>query len=473
MSFLLSGIFMYLLAKFLSKNNEPISIFAALLFEFAPLKMAAMTHLQNHSIFYLPLIILLFLRYLSHKKSRKRYLIGAFAAMLLLFYASWYQMVFALLCIGPFLVGVLITKIYPAKRVLALGLVTAVAIIATLPLALEYTRFSKSVGASFSIKDQTLFSSSLKDSFIPFTGTLEGNLYYKARPQSQVNSYNPDSYSYHGMIVYVACMTVLILTFTKVGKRNLDKKNRRLIQIFAGVGLVGFITSLGPLLKIGNTFAYSAPGLSESAVIPLPYILVSKFLPQLSFIRAIGRASVILLFALCCMLALGSIYLAKVERQKRIVIIVIFVIIGAFEVLPYKAYGLSSAEYNTNVSVPAVYTYVKNHPEVNNIIVLRTDMDYPTAPIPVARIEDVMWSGYHNRKIFNGYSGYEPSNYASSYADFVDFQPDDVPKLRQLDLKYVLVDKQLSSSHPEFASRVGQSLPRKVYEDNRYVLFAI
>ena len=473
LSFLFSGIFMYLLAKYLSKNNEPISIFAGLLFEFAPLKMAAFGHLQNLSIFWLPLIILLFLRYLSHKKSRKRYILGALLAMVMLFYASWYQMVFALLCIGPFLLGLLISKIYPTKRVLLLGLVTGIAIISTLPLATEYVRFSKTNSANFSLYEQAFFSSSLKDYLIPNFSTLEGQVYYRLRPMSQMNSYNPDSYSYHGLAVTLACFAIVIATLTRRGKRRLDKKNRRLIQVFAGVGLVGFITSLGPLLKVGKSFAYSAPGITEHAVIPLPYILVSKYLPQLSFIRALGRASVILLFVLCCILAIGSLYLAKVEYRKRMLIIGAFIIIAAFEVLPFRPYPASTSAHTQNKVVPAVYEYVKSQPEINNIVVLRADPDYPTALIPVARAEDVLWAGFHNRNIFNGYSGYEPKNYGPTYIDFVNFQPDDVPKLQKLGLRYVLVDKQLSQANPQLRDTVAEILPQNIYEDDRYALFKI
>jgi hypothetical protein len=472
-SFLLSGIFMYLLAKFLSKNNEPISILAGLIFEFAPFKMAALGHLQNLSIFYLPLIILLFLKFLSNKKSKNSYLVGAFVAMVLLFYASWYQMVFALMFIGPFIFGVLIAKIYPIRRILLIVAVVLLSVLSTLPLAKEYVRFSGSTGASFKTAEQSLFSSSLKDYFIPSTYTLAGKVYYQQRPLSQVNSYNPDSYSYHGILLYSVCAALILLTFIKRGKKYFSRTERRLIQIFGGVGFVGFIVSLGPLLKIGKDFFYTTPDMVERVIIPLPYLLVSRFLPQLSFIRAIGRASVVMLLALCCILAIGAILLAKIEYRKRLLITVGLFLIVAFELLPFHPYYLSGASHTRDHSIPKVYQFIKDNPDINNLVVLRADKDYPEAVIPVARAEDVLWAGFHNRNIFNGYSGYEPKNYGPTYIDLVNFQPDDVPKLQKLGLRYVLVDKQLSKANPQLSNTVAEILPKKVYEDNRYALFKV
>jgi hypothetical protein len=241
---------------------------------------------------------------------------------------------------------------------------------------------------------------------------------------------------------------------------------------FAVIGLIGFVVSLGPILKVGSNFAYTIHGIAQSYILPLPYLFVDKFLPQLSFIRAIGRASVIMLFAMCCIVAIGSVALAKLDRKKRLAVVVIFAALAVFELMPPHTYMLSRSGFTRNLSVPAVYQYIAKHPSINDLIILRTDKDYPGAAIPVVRAEDVLWAGYHNRNIFNGYSGYEPKSYASQYMDFVDFHPDDVPKLQKLGIHYVIVDKLLSGKSP-LLGYVRQALPDKLYEDSRYALFKI
>jgi hypothetical protein len=145
----------------------------------------------------------------------------------------------------------------------------------------------------------------------------------------------------------------------------------------------------------------------------------------------------------------------------------------AFELFPPHQYGISVEPYSRNISVPAVYKFISARPSIDDIVVLRADKDYPGAQIPIARAEDVLWAGYDNRNTFNGYSGYEPPSYAPTYADFVDFHADDVPKLKKLGLRYVLVDKQLSSSRPTLLNDIAGALHTKVYEDKRYALFKV
>jgi hypothetical protein len=86
------------------------------------------------------------------------------------------------------------------------------------------------------------------------------------------------------------------------------------------------------------------------------------------------------------------------------------------------------------------------------------------------RAEDVLWAGYHNKNIFNGYSGYTPPLYDETFYDFVYLEPDDIPKMQKLGLRYVLIDKQLSAPRPFLIDAAAQLLSHKVYEDNRYVL---
>jgi len=473
-SFLLAGWFMYLLAKRLSKRNELFSIMAALVFEFAPFKMAAVSHLQNLSIFYLPLVVLLILKYMDDR--RKRWLALLFVALVLQFYASWYQMVFVLITLGVFLLCALLLKVAKPKIILIIGATILLSVITTLPLAKQYVRFSKANDATFKIDDQATYSSSLADYVIPNNGTLLGKAYYKLRPGAKVNSFNPDSYSYHGMILYVVALGLLIFGFPwRNRKRLLEEREYKLLLTFVVIGITGFFISLGPLLKIKGNTTYNGLADGLKVVIPLPYIIVDKLLPQLSFIRAIGRASVLTLFALCASLTLLPVVLKNSSLSKtwRLAVSGIVCLLIVVELLPVHRFGLTGNAYNYNLNIPKVYNFIKSNNDINNIVILNGDKDYPNAPIPVARAEWVLWAGYDNKNIFNGYSGYTPPEYFSQYDDFVDFKPDDVAKMEALQIKYVLVDKQLSSSTPNLVNDVSSVLPTKVYEDQRYVLFKI
>jgi hypothetical protein len=467
-----AGLFMYLLARYLSKSNQPISILSGLVFEFAPTKITSMDHLQNLSIFYLPLIILLLLKY--RDTGSKKYLAGFALASSLLFLASWYQMVFGLVVILLFLVFVLLSS---RRRGGFLVLATFVAIVTTLPLAKEYIRFSKSSKATFSISNQVQFSSSADDYLTPYQGTPLGSLYYKLRPNVQRNSHNPDNYSYAGITLYaVLALSLLGALGWRYKKKRLSelRHNKSLIILLSLVFIVGFIFSLGPLVKIGSRSVFSMQSLN--VVIPAPYILVDKLLPQLSFIRAAGRASVIVLFALCCLLAVFARQIDKLPPpKKRNTILVMLVLLVSLDVLPLKNLLTTPfqpiAPYKVSYTVPAVYKRIKDDKSINDIIILRTQKDYSYATLPIAQAEDVLWAGYHNKNIFNGYSGYQPPEYAPTLQDFTDLQPNDIVKMKALGLRYVLIDKQLSNKQlPQEATTI---FPTKVYEDSRYILYKI
>jgi hypothetical protein len=471
-SVFLSGWFMYLLAKYLSRGNEYISILAALIFEFAPFKIAAIFHLQNLSILVLPLAVLLVLKYFA--SPRRKYLVMLFLAMLYVFYASWVQMVFVLMALGLFLLTLLLIKYVKLRPFLIVCAVIGLATLATLPLAKEYIRFSKENKAGFSVKEQVLYSSSVADYFLPYEDTLIGRAYYKANPGVIRNAYNLDSYSYHGLVMYAAAGAVMVLAF-RFRKKSKELWSRyKLVAAFVIVGAAGLIISFGPFLKFKGGFTYPVfDGINVS--IPMPWLAVDVLMPQLAFIRAIGRISVLFLFALCCLLVFLPGYLGelKVNRKYRRVILVSVGLLVFIELMPIRMIRMAQQSYSYNYSVPAVYRFIKDSEEVNDIIILNADYDYPGAPIPIARAEQVLWAGHHNKNIFNGYSGYEPREYIKEFEDFVDFRADDIPKLKERNIHYVLVDKELMTSKPWVDDNVSSLLPNRVYTDERYSMYKV
>lgn len=471
-SFFLSGLFMYMLAKRLSQGNEYISTLAGLVFEFAPLKIAAIYHLQNLSIFCLPLAVLLILKFIEHKS--RKYLVGLFFTLLYVFYASWVQMVFVMIALFILIAGLWILKFTKPKTLLRVGMVIALAAIATLPLATQYISSSKETSKEFNIEEQTMFSSSLIDYFIPHENTIIGKLHYRLNPGAVRNAYNSDSYSYHGLILYIVAAIVVVVAFRMRNKSKTFNARYKLILTLAALGLAGFIISLGPLLKVLGFYSYPIDhGISIS--IPMPWLLVDKFIPQLAFIRAIGRASVIFLFALCCLLALlpGYINIFNISAKLRHGINLVLGLFIFIELMPITSLPMAKHKYNYNLEIPAVYKHVKNNQEINNLIVLRGNHGYPGELISVAQAEDVLWAGYHNRNIYNGYSGYVPSSYLPTYIEFKDFDLNDIARMKSMDLRYIIVDKQLSNQKPELISNVRRLLKEPLFEDSRHALFKI
>lgn len=478
-SYLLAGVFMYLLAKKLSKNNEFISVLSALIFTFAPIKLGAgaPSHLQNLSIFYLPLIFLIVIHYLE--KKRLKILGWLMLVLVLQFYASWYQMFFVLIALSTFIVGGILLKNMSMRSFLLLCATIAGSVILTLPLATEYTRFSKQNKASFTISDQIVYSSRVTDYFVPYENSIAGKLYDKLAPSSRKKPRNPDSYSNHSMTLYFVGLSVIGLSLVVLRRKkkqmevNLLTKLKNALSLGL-VGMTGFLLSLGPIVKLKDNFFSDSLGSRILLAIPGPWLLITMLFPQLSFIRAIGRISIIFLFALCCLLAYFPFVLKaagfKIKTQKILIVLVFVGIL--FEVAPLHRYQMSTRKEASDLSVPAIYEEISKIPEIDNIIILREKQEYINDGFPFVRAEDVLWSGYHNKNIFNGYSGYEPKNYASQLADFTDFGLDDIEEMKQTGLKYILLDLKLTSPTSNLIESL-RLIGDPIITDDRYELYRL
>jgi hypothetical protein len=518
-SFFLSGWFMYMLAKYLSNGKEVVSIVSGLVFMFAPLKMAAIFHLQNLCIFCLPIAVLCVLRFIdaTHLQrkllgpAKKRvahtadiearlrqigpqfrswlvrllleirpgypYLIGLFIALLYVFLGSWVQMVFVLIALAVLMLMLALLRSVPIHLLSVIAMVVLLAVLTTTPLALQYVHFSKTNKATFGLREQVLYSDDLQDYLVPHEGTLLGKLYYKIQPAAIHNSYNPDSYSYHGITLYAVAITLLVVAFIYRKRSSAYAASFVIAATFGVLALIGFMISLGPILKVHGQWAHHVASLNLDLAILLPWYMVDRFLPQLSFIRAIGRASVLVLFALCCLLPVFAHYPLFERFNTRWKNLLLAALSGVvlFEIMPVHRVPMSVMANSYNLSIPGVYRYIAAHKDINNIAILRGNDDYPNAPIPMARTEDVLWAGYHNRNIFNGYSGYEPPEFLQQYIDFINFTPASLSEMKSLHLRYVIIDKQLSgptSKKPHLLHDISQAMP-SIYQDGRYVLFKV
>jgi len=479
-SIFFAGFFMYLLIKYISKGNEFYSALAGLAFAFGPPIIGEYTHLQNLSIFYLPLIVLFIMKYLDFFK--RKYLVGLFITLLLFFYASWYQMVFGLMAMSILLPMICLLKMKRLKQIVPIILTILFAIIFTLPLAKSYIQFAKQSGAKYGISDQIKFSASAADYIIPYKGTILGDAYYKIRPHDvKVNSYSPDGESYMGITLYVVAAFMLVITF--INRKINSKWNLifKFVLIFSSLAVVGFFISLGPFLKLGSQYQYQSlhsPGIAYT--VALPYLIVDLTLSQLSFIRAIDRANVLVLFSLCCILGYIPLTLTNLKLKKiTYYSFSLAILLGLFiEFFPLHRIPMSDNPYYYNMNIPSVYKLIKNNPNINNLVVLSPDNNYPNtkflpAPFLNGVFEQVLWAGYDNKNTFNGYSGYFPPNYNETINQFNNFQSSDIPLMKKIGLHYILVDKLLSSSKPDLVDNISSSGLHIIYKDSRYVLFKI
>lgn len=463
-SFFMAGLSMYLLALYLTRGNKPFSLVIGLIFEFSPVIVGAVHNLQSLSIFCLPLVFLWILKYLDG--FRKRYLLMLFVTLLYVFYASWYQMIFVLLATGILLVGMYVLKMKSLRSLLPLVGVISGAVIATLPLALQYLEFARQAKSIYKIEEKIANSSTLVDYIIAPAHSIAGSVY---RDFSQGSTLLPNAPAYFG----VGLSIILFISFIFLKKKKLIKKrDYQWMAIFGVMGGVAFIASLGPLLKITNAYIYTVLG--EKVAVLLPFYVIHEFIKPLSFIRAPGRLSVICIFVICC--ALAVLYMKLNVRKKYHTVkkyyVVGVVMVALVEIFPIRPYIMDPNVHAISDRPPAVYEYIKNKKDIDSVIVLQAK-EYPNVGFWFARTEVVLWAGYHNKNVFNGYSGYIPPTFESDYSDFVNLDKDDPSQMKSMGINYVVLDTELYSNKPHVLVNADSILGSPIYKDERYKLYKL
>lgn len=480
MTFLL-GLSMYLLAMHLSGGRRLIAIMCGLIFAFAPFRMSAIWHLQNLSIFAMPLAVLAILKYqaAASKRAARWWLAALFVVLLYQCYASWYQMAFTMLAVVTLVAGLRLARQVSWRQTGMLALVVGLAFIAVLPLAKVYVDSSKQNNSGYSLTEKTLYSSSLKDYAIPSSDTLTGKIFYKLtghKPSEQMhNGYNPDSQSYHGATLWLAALIGVVL-YIRSARRGGTRtpqfvRSRALAYTFAAMAVVGVIISLGPFLKINETYVYILKSAQVPYTVPLPYLLVELLAPQLSFIRAIGRASVVPLMALCCLLALLPHVVARAQsaasRRYRMLGCVGLVLLLAADILPIHMVPMRPNIAQATYQIPAVYRYIRTQPQVDKLVIIASQDVSPGESNYVR--EQMLWAGYHGRYMYNGHSAFVPRDYQATMRSYYDLSGDDFASMRSKGLGYVLVDKKASTAA---TNQRASQLPA-LYDDASHRLIAI
>lgn len=470
-TYFLSFLFTYMVVRKIT-NNSFGAILGAMIFTYAPYKMFAYTHMQNQSIFFLPLILYFLIRVLED--SRFRYKLILLIILILQFYASWYQMVFVCVFYGIFIVGVWISKMINFRQFIILALIIFLALVSTYPLSKEYLRYSKETGSQFSLQDSITYSASVKDYFIPSDYSILGKLIHEKLNLTR-NSYNPDSLSYMGWSSYLILIIgfgYLLVTYLYKRWRNepalheytgdFTARNNRLIVILGITAVIAAVFSLGPILKIGNITIFDISNLDYKLVFPLPYLVIQKLLPPIMFVRAVGRYSVISLF--CISILIPTLLTRFVERfikrqTMKHLILVIFVIIIFLDLMPLNY----SFDYLSDIpaTAPDIYQYIRDNTEINNILILPWNSfrsDFP----------NLLFAGYTEKVMYNGYSGKFPDNYFEQMLDWNDLDFQDLDEMKRNGIRFILI----TNNEYQIDSSLKSGI-KTVFEAQGYILYKI
>ncbi len=266
----------YLLTNYIVKDKI-VAVLAGFLVIFSPVTLDKYIHLQVLFIFFVPLSIYFFLRFLEEKKLKLFILcLICFDLQTLNSFLPGYFIAFSLVTI--FLVFILTSRQnireYVSKKSM-LALVCSLIIL--LPFILPYYQVASEFSYSRDIRDSIHFANQPEDflfssQFTKLSSFLTNFWHRDSYPKS-ISFKN----GFPGIVLLGLSLTSLIYIFNN--RRKLDYK----IISLSLIACVGFILSLGPFLHINrHTIHHPFP-------IPLPYALFYYLLPGFNGMRNSAR----------------------------------------------------------------------------------------------------------------------------------------------------------------------------------------
>ncbi len=307
--FVLSGLGMYLLAKYLT-GSRYASFIAGIIFTFSAVHIAqAYGHINYTNLEWLPIFVLLLLKTLDTGKYKYAVLLGL-SFVLLMFMADIELGIQAIMLSIAVLAGYLAVK---QKRHLVLNRRTAINMLifvacafiagswAYIPiLHFLVTGGSSSANSLNNVLHNELWSADLESFFLP--SQYNGIFHSVSNGYSQIYKGDPTETT-----TYIGYSVIILALIGLYGEK------KRKTAIFWGVVALAFLLlALGPKIIVSGN-----PELMQNANVtnaPMPY-LIYHAIPVVNIIREPGRFDISAMLALAILAAFGIKYIE--ERTKQ------------------------------------------------------------------------------------------------------------------------------------------------------------
>ena len=391
-SFAISGLGMYLLANYLTKNKAA-SLVAAFIYAFAPFKIEHLEHI-NLSGMWLPYFFLYLERFFESQTWKNVLLLTLFIS--LVFLNAMQYFLFLPMIVLLFLIKNILCKTFKITKGNICKILTSIIILAAIiiPLTIPYISLQKNFGFQRAVENIEGISPDLFDYFVsPFV--LK---YYSPLLQEWVV----------GPGIFV--MILLIISMFSIYKKSVNIK-RSLIYFL--IGLIAVLFSFGYYIQLTRAEIGGMIG---------PWAFFYNFIPGYSGIRAVGRFSIFFLLSASIIIAIGlaKIFQDKIKKnnyQIFYVLIILLILFIEFSLVKPKQYIPMPDRVNP------VYSWVKNQKDAN--IYLEMPMGWNYLKENYDKLYDYN-SISHFKKIINGYSGYAPKEYEKLNNELMHFDMGDI-----------------------------------------------
>lgn len=415
-SFALSGFFMYLLAYYLT-GNRFASFLAGIIFAFTPYRFVHIYHLQLEITQWIPLTILFLHKFMDRLDYKNLLLFSLF--FLLNFLSCGYYALFLSVFIGLFIILFLFhRRLYLRRDVwFKFGLFAIISAVAILPIFYPYIVTKRVMGFTRDYGEILNYSYSADV------------LSYLSEPFS----FQPWSAVTHGeKNLFLGIMPLLLgaMGFYSAFKKKdilIGKKGYYDVLIFyAGMLVLAFIFSLGPVIKLNG-----------KEIVTGPYLLLFKYIPGFDGLRVPARFAIFVVFSLSLFAAFGVKYMMLKLKGNygRIGLISVLTAIILIEYNSFSAAKPTLDPIETGDKIPAVYKWLAKQEGDFGIIELPAG-----EPVLPGDLIYIYFSIYHWKGLVNGYSGYFPPAY-NLIKEAVKGFPDAASKglLEDIGVRYVIL----------------------------------
>ena len=401
-SFVLSGIFMFMLARYLVKDSYAAFI-AGLIFAFSPMHIAqAYVHLNWASVEFIPLFILFFL--LSIEKPSLRYkFIAAIAFLFVTFFGDIEQGIISVFFILMFFLFAEIKKIerfrISKEKFWSIFAIFAIVLLLGLPFFVPIIQFL--------LTPQSL--SSANSSSPPIIRTeWSNNLLSFFLPSFYNGIFSNFSLSYFGSVfapdinerVSFLGYSVLFLAIIAILYNRKNKKKFREIQFWFYIVLIFLLLSLGPIVFVGRYAVFFGP------------YLIYYFIPLFNIVREPGRFDVIVTVALAILASIGfsnlRIYIAERHKHIKMTALSLTVLFSILILIEYNGMPTKSMVQTifTTLRMPVGYSII-SQASGNAPVLILPDMlnveDNGAYSIPTYQGMAMYYQTSFAKPIFDGY----------------------------------------------------------------------
>lgn len=445
LNFIFSGLFMSLLCYRFTKNFIA-SIIGGTIFSFAPFKFAHLGHLHILTTIWIPLIFL-FLHKFFEEKKYKFLIFSIFFFIIQSLSCGNYMVIIFPFIILMFLFYILKERELIKKYLLSFLIFVIISGFFLIPVYYPYIEIEKLYGFKRTINECIRFSPHIKAFLIsyPFTVT------YKFL-QKFIGSH-PEQFENTLYIGFIPLISVIFISFFIINRNVILVKFKREINgsnilyfpylekskfIPHYVSLFYLIVLFLSLALMGGPLFFKIKYLKN----PL-YYLFYYFFPGFKGIRVPSRFFIMFLFASAVLIS----YFYSIYFKNKFLIFLEFLIL--LEFIP-SFIPIHKMPYGGRI--PQVYKWLKEKSEEFAIMELPLE-DARWWDIPYGQDKGffyIYFSSYHNKKIFNGCSGYISPLF--NYAKYIDFKRL-IELAKAINIKYLIIHKDIYRDNPHVFSK--------------------